>query len=356
MDFSLIVPCYNEEGNIEAFLREATRVFDAQEFSYEIVMVDDGSSDKTMQVLHSLRDGWLKETRAEVQVISFSRNFGKEAAMYAGLEAARGDCMGFIDADLQQHPETSLEMYRHLLEDPDCDCVAAIQRQRKEGAILKFFKGCFYRVFNMMSETDLVANASDFRVFRRMVAEALLSMKESYRFSKGLFSWVGFHLYTIEYEPDARLTGSSSWSFKKLMSYGLGGILSFSTMPLRIVFFLGIIASLAAIVYLIVVLIETLVVGDAPSGYPTLVCLMLLFGGIILLALGIFGDYLGRIYVEGKNRPVYIARESFEMGRSECVNPGRAGSERANSGCADPEGTGPECVNPGCANEEGIRQ
>lgn len=317
MDFSLIVPCYNEEGNIEAFLHEATRVFDAQEFSYEIVMVDDGSSDGTMRVLRSLKEGWLRETRAEVKVVGFSRNFGKEAALYAGLEAASGDCMGFIDADLQQRPETSLEMYRLLCSDPDCDCVAAIQRQRKEGAILRFFKGGFYRVFNMMSETDLVANASDFRVFRRMVADALLSMKESYRFSKGLFSWVGFHVRTIEYEPDARLTGKSTWSFKKLMRYGLGGIMSFSTMPLHVVFFLGLFAAVAAIIYLVIVLIETLVVGGAPSGYPTLVCLVLLLGGIILLSLGIFGDYLGRIYVEGKNRPVYLARERFSMGNAD---------------------------------------
>ena len=313
MDFSLIVPCYNEEGNIEAFLREAARVFDAQEFSYEIVVVDDGSSDATMAVLRRLRDGGLR-SRGDIRVVSFSRNFGKEAALYAGLEAARGECMGFIDADLQQRPETSLEMYRYLLSDPDCDCVAAIQRERKESALLKFFKGCFYRMFNMMSETDIVANASDFRVFRRIVAEALLSMRESYRFSKGLFSWVGFHVHTIEYEPDARLSGSSSWSFSKLMRYGVGGILSFSTLPLRAVFWVGLVAAVAAIVYLVVVLVETLTVGNAPSGYPTLVCLVLLFGGIVLLSLGIFGDYLGRIYVEGKNRPVYIARESFEIG------------------------------------------
>ena len=313
MDFSIIVPSYNEEENIEAFLSETTRTFDAQDFTYEIIFVDDGSKDNTLAVLKKLAQARKFENSGDIRVISFSRNFGKEAGLFAGMQAARGSCMGCIDADLQQSPQTMLEMYNILREDENCDCVAAVQVKRKENFIRKALKEAFYKIYSSTMETEIIRDASDFRVFRRIVANALLEMKESYRFSKGLFSWVGFHTRTIEYEPKARRCGKSSWSLRDLFSYAINGITAFTTFPLRAVFWLGFFAAAVAIINLIVVLVEYASGVEAPSGYPTIVCLVLLFGGFLLLGLGIVGDYLGRAYIEGKNRPIYITREEFSL-------------------------------------------
>ena len=318
MDFSLIVPSYNEEGGIRAFYDAATTCLDKAGLEYELIFVDDGSADATLEKLHELaaqhESDLVKDPAAHagsIEVISFSRNFGKESAMLAGLNKATGNYVGFIDADLQQLPETALEMYAILQDHPEFDCVAAVQKKRKEGAVLKFFKEGFYRVFNTISETEIPPDASDFRVFSAQVANALRSMPEYFRFSKGLFSWVGFRTYTIEYEPEERFAGETNWSFKKLMNYALGGIFSFSRWPLKLTLYLGLITSAGAVIYLFIVLFEALAYGIDVPGYPTLACLILLFNGILMLVLGIMGEYLGRIYVESKNRPLYITREEF---------------------------------------------
>lgn len=311
MDFSLIVPSYNEAGNLPLFYQAVRKCFDPTGLEYELIFVDDGSSDNTLDVMKSIanQDDLSKPA---ITIVSFSRNFGKEAGIYAGLKHVRGTYAGIIDADLQQRPETALQMLEILANNPEYDCVAAVQEERKESALLKFFKGSFYKVFNMMGNIDIPANASDFRVFRKEVAQALVSMPENFRFSKGLFAWIGFNTHTITYKPQARHTGTTHWSFRKLMGYALGGIISFSTSPLRLAIWIGLITAICSTAYLLVVLFETLFIGNAFSGYPTIVCLILLFGGIQMLTLGIMGEYIGRIYIEGKHRPIYLAREVIE--------------------------------------------
>ncbi len=314
MDLSLIIPCHNEAGNIHPFAKRVLECMgeaDAPQ-TLELIFVDDGSSDGTFAKVLQLIEGGLSP-RISVEGIELSRNFGKEAAMLAGLEHAQGSMVGFIDADLQQDPAISFQMFAYLAAHPQTDCVAAVQEERREGRVLKWFKRRFYKAFNAVGDVELPANASDFRVFRRNVAEALLSMPEYFRFSKGLFAWVGFNTHTIPYTPAERHAGDTSWSFRKLMGYALGGIVSFTTWPLRLILYLGLLTSLISVIYLIVVLFEYLIVGINVPGYPTLVCLILLFFGIVMLALGIFGEYLGRIYIEGKRRPVYIARRTVNQ-------------------------------------------
>lgn len=307
---TLVVPCHNEAANIHPFLESVTDCMAKKGTpeSIELIFVDDGSQDDTLAQIMEL----IAQVSAEcIQIcaVELSRNFGKEAAMLAGLERAHGELIGFIDADLQQDPATSFEMYAYLHAHPETDCVAAVQEERREGRIRAWFKRRFYRAFNAVGDVELPANASDFRVFRRNVADALLSMPEYFRFSKGLFAWVGFRTHTIPYQPAERHAGETSWSLRGLFSYALSGIVSFTTWPLRLILYLGIIASVASLVYLIVVIFEYLIVGIDVPGYPTLVCLILLFFGIMMLALGVFGEYLGRIYIEGKRRPIYIARQ-----------------------------------------------
>lgn len=318
MDFSLIVPCYNEEGNLDRFFDEVVRCLRVArecdgEFSFELVFVDDGSGDSTLDVLRGIAS---RASRGDdglvVRVIGFSRNFGKEAAMLAGLRAAEGDFLGFIDADLQQNPGTSFEMFGLLRKTPRYDCIAAVPEERTDGAVLRGFKSLFYKVFNAMGDgIEITANASDFRVFKRVVADALIAMPEYYRFSKGLFSWVGFNTHTISYQPKERFAGESHWSFGRLFKYAIEGIVSFSTLPLKLTLYLGLLSSLCAIVYLAVVIGEAVLFGVSVPGYPTLACLVLLVGGVLMLMLGVFGEYLGRIYMEGKHRPIYIERERF---------------------------------------------
>lgn len=313
MELTLIIPCHNEAENIEPLLMrmaECMEQLDAPD-GLELVFVDDGSTDATFAKIEQAMDT-PAHPHISMKAIELSRNFGKEAAMLAGLENARGDLVGFIDADLQQDPATSFKMLNHLREHPEVDCVAAVQEERHEGRVLKWFKHRFYKAFNAVGDVELPANASDFRVFRRNVADALMSMPEYFRFSKGLFAWVGFRTHTIPYTPAKRHAGSTSWSFGSLMGYALGGIVSFTTWPLRLILYVGMLTSLVSIIYLLVVVFEYFVVGINVPGYPTLICITLLFAGIVMLALGIFGEYLGRIYIEGKHRPVYLARRVIE--------------------------------------------
>lgn len=308
MELSLIVPCYNEEGNVSLFHAACMEVLAPQVDGLEFVFVDDGSRDQTLANLRQI----AKESPAHVQVVRFSRNFGKEPGIYAGLGAAKGDMCCIIDADMQQRPEVVLEMLAHLRDNPDTDCVAAYQEKRREGTVLSFFKRTFYRLINRMSEVEFVSGASDFRLMRRPMVDAVLSMTEYYRFSKGIFSFVGFTTHYIPYQAEERATGTTKWSFWKLFRYAIEGVISFSTTPLRLTTVLGLLLSSVSFLYLLVVVIQKLFFGIAIAGYATIVTLILLLGGIQLLALGIIGEYLARNYVETKRRPVYIVKEHID--------------------------------------------
>lgn len=305
MKLSLVVPCYNEQDNVERFFDACKIAFEDKIQSYEIIFVNDGSRDETWKRLKQI----FNRGTQNVKIINFSRNFGKEAAMYAGLQKADGEYICIIDADLQQRPEIAVEMSALLDEHPEYDCVAAYQDKRIEGKTISFFKKVFYKFVNKYSEVPLRTGASDFRVFRRNVLSAILEMKEYYRFSKGIFSWVGFNTFYIPYEVQQRAAGKSAWSFGKLLRYAWNGFVSFSTLPLKIATFSGCLCSLFALLFIINVVIQKLFFGITQSGYPTIVVLILLIGGIQLLTLGIIGEYIAHIYVEGKHRPIYISKE-----------------------------------------------
>ncbi len=303
MKLSLVVPCYNEEKNVSLFYDAVKSDFSSADFDYEIVFVNDGSKDGTFKELQKLCAGDIP-----VKIVNFSRNFGKESAMYAGLKESEGDYVTIIDADLQQRPSIALDMVNMLDNEPEYDCVAAYQEERKESKLLVFFKNSFYKLINKFSDTEFIQGASDFRTFRRPMVEAILSMDEYFRFSKGLFSWVGFNTKFIPYEVEERATGTSKWSFKKLFKYALEGILAFTTAPLRIATLIGLFSSFLSIVYLVIVVIQKLFFGIAVAGYATIVVLILLIGGLQLCGLGIIGEYIARTYIQTKNRPIYIAK------------------------------------------------
>ncbi len=303
MKLSLVIPCYNEEKNVSLFYEAVKKDFADVEFDYELVFVNDGSRDGTFKELQKLCDGDLP-----VKIINFSRNFGKESAMYAGLRESEGDYVTIIDADLQQKPSIALDMVRMLDNEPQYDCVAAFQDERKESKLLVFFKNGFYKLINKFSDTEFIQGASDFRTFRRPMVEAILNMDEYFRFSKGLFSWVGFNTKFIPYEVEERATGESKWSFAKLFKYAMDGIFAFTTAPLRIATIIGLVTSLLSIIYLIVVVIQKLAFGISVAGYATIVVLILLLGGIQLCCIGIIGEYIARTYIQTKGRPIYIAK------------------------------------------------
>lgn len=305
MKLSLIVPCYNEAENVELFQEETIKAFQGCGYSFEIIYVDDGSADATLHNLRKLHAGG----ECPVKVISFSRNFGKEAGLYAGLQYASGDYISLIDADLQQRPEIVREMVQFLDENPDYDVVAAYQDRRNEGKVLSFFKKSFYRIINKMSHVTLQPEASDFRTFRKSVRDSILTLGEYHRFSKGIFAWVGYKTHFIPYTACQRAFGTTKWSFKKLMNYAIEGIIGFSTAPLRLATFLGSISGVAAVLYLIAVVLQKLFWGIDVPGYATIIVLILFFGSVQLFCIGIIGEYVGRIFEQSKNRPIYIAKE-----------------------------------------------
>ncbi len=311
MKLSLVVPCYNEAENVAAFQDAVISAFDGCGYEYEIVYVDDGSKDATLFCLKKL----FAQQKCPVKVVSFSRNFGKEAGIYAGMEHASGDYISLIDADLQQRPEIVRDMVQILEEKPEFDVVAAYQDRRGEGKVLSFFKKSFYAVINRLSDVTLHADASDFRTFRRTVAESILELGEFHRFSKGIFAWVGYETAYIPYTAQPRASGKSKWSFKKLMNYAIEGIIGFSTRPLRIAAYLGTLTAAAALVYLLVVILQKLIVGIDVPGYATIIVLTLLLGGIQLLCIGIIGEYIGKIFEQSKQRPIYIPKQvlSYEQ-------------------------------------------
>lgn len=305
MKLSLVVPCYNEAESVALFQEATIQAFDNCGYDYEIVFVDDGSRDATM---HNLRKLHSKQ-KCPVKVVQLSRNFGKEAALYAGLEHCSGEYISLIDADLQQRPEIVRDMVKVLDEDNRYDVVAAYQDRRNEGRVLSFLKKGFYALINKLSKVKLRADASDFRTFRRSVADSLLELKEYHRFSKGIFAWVGFETCFIPYTACKRVAGTTKWSFRKLFNYALEGIVGFSTAPLRLSVYLGFFTALAGAIYLIAVLLEKLISGIPVPGYATIIVLILVLGSMQLFCIGIIGEYVGKIFEQSKDRPIYLKKE-----------------------------------------------
>ncbi len=305
---SLIIPCYNEEENVENFYSQTVMAFENNIDEYEFVFVDDGSSDKTLERLHSLFD----KDKSRVQVLSFSRNFGKEAAIYAGLQNADGDFACIIDADLQQRPEVVVEMMNIIKNDGSVDCVTAYQAERKEGKIMSAFKSSFYKIINKMAEVDFVNGASDFRLMNRKMIDAVVNMGEYHRFSKGIFSFVGFNTVYIPYEVQERENGKSKWNFFKLFRYAVQGIISFSSFPLKASAYVGFFSAFVSVIYLILVIIKRLVYGVDVPGYASIVVLLLFLGGLQLMSLGILGEYMSKVYDQVKGRPIYILKEKLK--------------------------------------------
>ena len=303
---SVIVSCFNEEKALPIFYKkiEEVRIRDFFDTDFEYIFIDDGSKDKTLEIIKDLA---LKDEK--VRYISFSRNFGKEAAMLAGLEAAEGDYVTLMDADLQDPPDLLRKMYDIILEE-GYDCVGTRRVSRKgEPPIRSFFARIFYKLINKMSNVEMVDGARDYRLMTKQMKDAIVSMKEYNRYSKGLFSFVGFKTKWLEYENIERVAGETKWSFWKLFKYALEGITAFSTVPLVLASFIGLLFCLISFIMIIVIIIKTLVFGDPTSGWPSLTCIIFMVSGIQLFSLGIIGQYLSKTYLEVKKRPIYIIRE-----------------------------------------------
>ena len=300
---SIVVPCYNEEEAIplfyEAFLKETS----GMPVEFEFVFVDDGSRDATLPAMEALH-----ERDERVHYISFSRNFGKESAMFAGMENATGDYVAIMDVDLQDPPALLKDML-HGIEEEGYDCVASRRVTRSgEPKIRSFFARAFYRIINKISQTEIVDGARDFRLMTRQMVDSILSLREVSRFSKGLFSWVGFKTKWLEYENIERVAGETKWSFWKLLLYSIDGIIGFSTAPLAIASVAGVVFCIAAFLMLLFFFFKTILFGDPVAGFPATICIVLLLGGIQLFCIGILGQYLSKTYLETKNRPIYIVR------------------------------------------------
>lgn len=305
---SIIVPCYNEEESLPFFYQRiqqvATELKKKHQLEMECLFIDDGSKDKTLTLLRQ-----YSQENPMIKYVSFSRNFGKEAAIYAGLEHSQGDYVAMLDADLQDPPELLDEMYESIINE-GYDCVATRRVTRKgEPPIRSFFARLFYRLMNKISQVDMVDGARDYRLMTRQMVDSILSLKEYSRFSKGIFGWVGYQTKWLEYENIERVAGETKWSFWKLFKYSIDGIVAFSTFPLDIAAFIGVLLCLAAFVFLIVLFVQTLTFGNPVSGYPSTLCIILFIGGIQLLTIGILGKYLAKTYLETKKRPIYIAKE-----------------------------------------------
>lgn len=308
MKLSLVVPCYNEAENVAPFQQAVMAAFDGCGYDYELVYINDGSKDAT---LHNLKKLYAVQA-CPVKVVSFSRNFGKESGIYAGLEHADGEYICLIDADLQQRPEIVRDMVKILDEQPQYDVVAAYQDRRSEGKVLSFFKRSFYSIINKLSDVTLQPDASDFRTFRRSVRDSILQLGEYHRFSKGIFAWVGYDTCFIPYTACERAAGTTKWSFWKLMEYAIEGIIGYSTAPLRLATVLGCFSGVGAVLYLIWVLLEKLIKGIDVPGYATIIVLILFFASMQLFCIGIIGEYVGRTFEQSKDRPIYVAKEVLD--------------------------------------------
>ncbi|CYU48887.1 glycosyltransferase family 2 protein [Streptococcus suis] len=302
---SVIVPCFNEEEAIPYFYDAMEKVRKEMGEQFEYIFVNDGSKDRTLTVLRQLSG----QDRA-VRYLSFSRNFGKEAALYAGLQAAQGELVTVMDVDLQDPPEMLMEMKAMLDGNPDLDCVGTRRVSRDgEPPIRSFFAKLFYKLMNKISQVEVVDGARDFRLMRRHMVDAILSVSEYNRFSKGIFAWVGFETEYLPYENVERVAGETSWSFWKLLSYSIEGIINFSDTPLNIASFTGFFTFLLSLVLMVFVVIKTLVFGDPTIGWPSTICIILFLGGLQLMTIGILGKYLAKVFLETKKRPIYIVKE-----------------------------------------------
>lgn len=304
---SCIVPCFNEEEVIPLYYEEMQKVRKQEEgkIDFEIIFIDDGSKDKTLEVIKK-----LSEQDECIHYVSFSRNFGKEAAMYAGFEHANGEYVVTMDVDLQDPPHLIPEMIRSI-EEEGYDSVATRRVTRKgEPPIRSFFARRFYGLINKISDADIVDGARDFRMMKRDMVNAILSMPEYNRFTKGIFGWVGFKTKLIEFENVERAAGETKWSFWKLFRYALEGIIAFSTVPLTIVSLIGVIVCIIAFLFLLFVVIRAAIFGDPVAGWPSLICVISFLSGIQLLGIGVVGMYLSKTYLETKKRPIYIKKES----------------------------------------------
>lgn len=305
MTLSIVVPCYNESSVLRMFYNEMKKVEEKiPEFKFEYILIDDGSSDTTIQVIKD-----LASRDVMVRYISFSRNFGKESAIYAGLEYSTGELIVTMDADLQDPPSLIPEMINAVFVD-GYDC-AATRRISREGEpkIRSFFARQFYKLMSAISDANIVDGARDFRLMSRPMVESVLSLKERNRFSKGIFSWVGFKVKWFEYKNVERAAGETKWSFWKLFVYSLDGIVAFSTLPLLLASLIGVLLFFVSLVLISIVIIKTIFWGDPVAGWPSLVCIITFIGGIQLLSIGILGQYLAKTYVELKNRPLFIVKE-----------------------------------------------
>ncbi len=303
---SIIVPCYNEEESMPLFYEEICKVSsEFKKVDFEFIFVNDGSRDRTLSIA---RDLSKKDKR--VRYISFSRNFGKEAAILAGLEYSQGDYVAIMDADLQDPPSMLHEMYDGI-KNEGYDCVATRRVTRQgEPPIRSFFAKCYYKLINKISKTEIIDGARDYRLMSRQMVDSILELKEYNRFSKGIFSWVGYETKWLEYKNVERVAGTTKWNFWKLFLYSLESIVAFSTVPLAIASIMGLLFFLVSIIMIIFIIVKTLTVGDPVAGWPSLVCIIFFVSGVQLFSIGVIGQYLSKLYLEVKNRPVYIVKET----------------------------------------------
>lgn len=305
VDISLIVPCYNEQEALPIFYKEVSKVMAGMDYSYELLFVNDGSKDNTLSIL---RDMASKDKN--VKYISFSRNFGKESAMYAGFCSSKGDYVAVMDADMQDPPALLPEMME-ILKNEDYDSVATRRVTRQgEPPIRSWFARMFYKIINKISDSDIVDGARDFRLMKRCMVDAIVQMSEYNRFSKGIFGWIGFKTYWLPYENQERVAGETKWNFWKLTKYAIDGIINFSQAPLSIASWFGILMTVLSFVFIAFIVIRKLIFGDPVTGWASLVCIITLIGGIQLFCMGVMGQYIAKTYLEVKNRPHYIVGES----------------------------------------------
>lgn len=304
---SVIVPCYNEEESIPIFYEEINKVIKKMKIKFELIFINDGSKDKTLSILRE-----LAKKDSKVRYISFSRNFGKEAGILAGLKEAKGDYVAMMDVDMQDPPELLIEMYDTLLNE-EYDCVATRSISRNGYSFFrKLFTKWYYKIINKISKTTIVDGARDFRLMKRQMVDAVLSMEEYNRYSKGIFSWVGFDTKWITFENTERVAGTTKWNFFKLFAYSMESIVGFSTVPLLISSVVGLIFFIISFIMILVIIFKTIIFGDPVSGWPSLVCIIFFVSGVQLFCIGIMGQYLSKTYLETKKRPIYIIKETDE--------------------------------------------
>lgn len=304
MKISVLIPAYNEEGNITELNKRLTNTL--KEYNYELIYINDGSKDKTLDKMKN-----ISKNENNIKYISFSRNFGKDAAIYAGLKYSTGDFICIIDADLQQNPKYIISMYEHLIKNEEIDQIAMVMKNRnKEKLITKIMKKTFYKTINNLSDTKFVDGASDFRMFRKNVKKAILDISEKNRFTKGIFSWIGFNTEYIYYTVEDRFSGKTKFNGKEQLKYALTGITNYSIKPLHLSTTIGIIIAILAFIYIIVTIFQVIIFGKDVPGYASLLVVSLFMGSLQLIFIGIVGTYLGKTYIETKNRPLYIEKET----------------------------------------------